>query len=156
MGQIFTLHVSGAKSVIRRLFTDLVIQLELVSHFGRRKTKMSIDILQRDGVTILKFSGKIIGKSSNELKKVLDEQLANISGTPQFLLDFAEVSMMDSSGLGTLMGTHVSVAHKGGRIAVINVGTNIKNLIVRSRLITTFEHFNSEDEAIAALTAAPN
>ncbi|MBI1924962.1 STAS domain-containing protein [Candidatus Poribacteria bacterium] len=117
---------------------------------------MAVDILQRDGVTILKLSGKIIGKSSNELKKVLDEQLANISGTPKLLLDFAEVSMMDSSGLGTLMGTHVSVAHKGGRIAVINVGTNIKNLIVRSRLITTFEHFNGEDEAIASLTAAPN
>ncbi len=51
------------------------------------------------------------------------------------------------------MGTHVSVAHNKGRIAVINVGANIKNLIVRSRLISVFEHFDSEDEAITSLTS---
>ena len=117
---------------------------------------MAVNVLQREGVIILKLSGKIMGKASDELKKVLNEQLANVSGTPKFLLDFGDVSMMDSSGLGTLMGTHISTVQKGGRIAVINVGTNIKNLIVRSRLITTFEHFDDEDEAIAALTSASN
>ena len=72
---------------------------------------------------------------------------------PKLLINFADVSMMDSSGLGTLMGVHVSIAKKGGRIGVINVGTNIKNLIVRSRLISTFEHFDSENEAVSALAS---
>jgi hypothetical protein len=43
---------------------------------------------------------------------------------------------------------------KGGRVAVINVSEkNVKSLIIRSRLISTFEHFDSEDEAIAALAS---
>ena len=113
---------------------------------------MDINVRQRNNIIILEPTGKIIGKAVGELRKVIDEQLANMSESPKFLIDFNGVTMMDSSGLGTLMGTHVSIASKGGRVAVIHVGTNIKNLIVRSRLISTFEHFNSEDEAVAALT----
>ena len=114
---------------------------------------MTVDVSQRDSVIILKLSGRIIGTAGGELRKVINEQLESASGAPKFLFDFADVSMMDSSGLGTLVGTHVSIARKGGRIGVINVGTNIKNLIVMGRLITIFEHFDSEDEAIAGLTA---
>lgn len=58
---------------------------------------------------------------------------------------------MDSSGIGTLIGLHVSVARKNGRIGVINVSNTINNLLVIGRLITIFEHFDSEDEAISAL-----
>ncbi len=114
---------------------------------------MAVDIRQIDDVIILKPKGKIIGKAVRDLSKAINEESAKTSDSPKFLFDFADVSMMDSSGLGTLMGTHVSVAKKGGRIAVINVSEkNVKSLIIRSRLISTFEHFDSEDEAIAALT----
>ena len=114
---------------------------------------MKINVSQRDDVIILTPNGKIIGPAVSDLRKTIDEQLANVSDPPKFLIDFADVSMLDSSGLGTLMGTHVSVVRKKGRIAVINVGANIKNLIVRSRLISVFEHFDSEDEAIESLTS---
>ena len=113
---------------------------------------MEINVRHRDDVIILKPGGKIIGAAVSDLRKTIDQQLANVSEAPKLLIDFDDVSMLDSSGLGTLMGTHISIARKGGRIAVINVGNNIKNLIVRSRLISTFEHFHSEDEAIAELT----
>lgn len=64
---------------------------------------------------------------------------------------FHDVKMMDSSGLGTLMEVHMSVTQKGGRIGIINVGTHINNLLVMSHLISHFEHFDSENEAILAL-----
>ena len=114
---------------------------------------MKVNVSHRDNVIILTPNGKIIGPAVSDLRKTIDEQLANVSDSPKFLIDFADVSMLDSSGLGTLMGTHVSVVRKNGRIAVINVGANIKNLIVRSRLISVFEHFDSEDEAITSLTS---
>ena len=114
---------------------------------------MAIDVIQKDGVIVLKPSGKLIGSAVSELRRTIDNELPNSRENPRLLIDFADVSMMDSSGLGTLMGTHVSIVKKGGRIGVINVGTNIKNLIVRSRLISTFEHFDSENEAVTALTS---
>ncbi len=117
---------------------------------------MDVDIRQRDGVTIVKPNGRIIGSASVDLREAMDAQLAVASDAPKFLIDFADVGRMDSSGLGTLVGLHVSVARKGGRIGIINVGTSIRNLIVMARLITLFEHFDSEDEAIAALTTDRN
>jgi anti-sigma B factor antagonist len=117
---------------------------------------MPVDIQHRDDVIILKLSGKVIGNTVRDLSKAINAQLADASEAPKVLIDFADVSMMDSSGLGTLMAAHISMARKGGRIAVINVGTNIKNLIVRSRLISTFEHFDGEDEAIVGLTSDNN
>lgn len=114
---------------------------------------MKINVSHRDNVIILTPIGKIIGPAVSDLRKTIDEQLANASDSPKILINFADVSMLDSSGLGTLMGTHVSVVRKNGRVAVINVGANIKNLIVRSRLISVFEHFDTEDEAIESLTS---
>ena len=114
---------------------------------------MAIDVIQKDGVIVLKPSGKLIGSAVSELRRTIDSELPSDVENPRLLIDFGDVSMMDSSGLGTLMGTHVSIVKKGGRIGIINVGTNIKNLIVRSRLISTFEHFDSENEAVTALTS---
>ena len=115
---------------------------------------MECNVRERDGVIIMEFSGRIIASASGTLRKAIDSQLANASEGVKLLFDFADVSAMDSSGLGTMMAAHLSIARQGGRIGIINVGTNIKNLIIRSRLITTFEHFDSEDEVITAFTAA--
>ena len=113
---------------------------------------MAVDVSQRDDVVILRPKGKIIGRTVRDLSTAINDESAKISGSPKFLFDFADVSVMDSSGLGTLLGAHVSIAQKGGRVAVINVSEkNVKSLIIRSRLISTFEHFDSEDEAVAAL-----
>jgi anti-anti-sigma factor len=112
---------------------------------------MDINVETRDGVIILKLGGRIVGIAGGELRQVIEEQLKDAPASPKFLFDFADVSRMDSSGLGTLIGLHVSVARKGGRIGVINVSNNINNLLVIGRLITIFEHFDSEGEALAAL-----
>jgi anti-anti-sigma factor len=113
---------------------------------------MAVEVRQRDSVVIFALSGRIIGSAVRDLREAIDHQLAQISGPPRLLFDFGEVTLLDSSGLGTLMGMHVAIARKGGRIGVVNVGANIKNLIIRSRLISTFEHFASETDAIEALS----
>ena len=112
---------------------------------------MDVNVEHRDGVIILRLGGRIVGIAGGELRQVIEEQLEDAPESPKFLFDFAEVSRMDSSGLGTLIGLHVSVARKEGRIGVINVSNSINNLLVIGRLITTFERFESEAEAIAGL-----
>ena len=112
---------------------------------------MDVNVEHRNGVIVLKLGGRIVGIAGGELRQVIEEQLQDASESPKFLFDFADVTRMDSSGLGTLIGLHVSVARKSGRIGVINVSNNINNLLVIGRLITIFEHFDSEGEALAAL-----
>ena len=112
---------------------------------------MDVNVETRNGVIVLETWWKNCGYCGWRARQVIEEQLQDAAESPKFLFDFADVTRMDSSGLGTLIGLHVTVARKGGRIGVINVSNSINNLLVIGRLITIFEHFDSEGEALAAL-----
>ena len=104
------------------------------------------------GVPILEPHGKIVGPAISELRERLALELLDASDTPCFLINFEHVHKIDSSALGMLANVHVIAAQMKSRIGIINVGRHIKNLLVLSRLVNIFEHFESEDAAISALT----
>lgn len=114
---------------------------------------MAAEIRERDGVLIVKPSGRIIGPAGAELREQINGELDKISGTPKVLLDLGDVARIDSSGLGTLVACHVSVARKSGRTGIVNIGSGVQNLIVMGRLMTVFERFDTEDAAITALSS---
>ncbi len=106
----------------------------------------------KGGIPILEPHGKIVGTAVSELRERLALELLDASETPCFLINFEYVHKIDSSCLGMLVNVHVIAAQMKGRIGIINVGRHIKNLLVLSRLVNVFEHFESEDAAILALT----
>ncbi len=112
---------------------------------------MKIQTDTRDGVVIIKPIGKIIGPASSQFKHAIINEIAGITDSPNFLFDFADVSRIDSVGIGALVGSHISIAQRGGQVGIINVSNHIKNTFVITKLITTFKHFNTEDEAIVNL-----
>ena len=112
---------------------------------------MATQIRQQDNVTILEPSGRIVGPAVSELRQTIlsDIEAAEI---PRILINLENVNMMDSAGLGALMEARTIASRKDGRIGVINVGKHIKNLLVLSRIVSLFEHYDSEEEAISALS----
>ena len=112
---------------------------------------MTTHVRQQDGISIVEPSGKIVGHSVLELRAAILPEIQT-SDTPRVLINFGQVSMIDSSGLGTLMEAQAAANRKKGRIGAINVGRHIKNLIVLSRVVNLFEHFDNEDAAVAALS----
>ena len=112
---------------------------------------MTTQIRQQNGISILRPTGKVGGRSS-DLRKVILPQIET-SDTPRILINFEQVNRVDSSGLGTLMEAYTAASRKQGRVGVINVGKHIRNLIVLSRVFSLFEHFDSEDAAVAGLSA---
>ena len=113
---------------------------------------MATQIRQQNGISILEPSGKIVGSAVSELRQAISPQIVDFD-TPRILINFENVNMIDSSGLGALMEARALANRKQGRIGVIHVGKHIKNLIILSRLISLFEHFDSEDAALSALAA---
>ena len=113
---------------------------------------MEFNVRHRAGVIIFSPSGEIIGDASREFREVVAEQLASTAESPKFLFDFAAAPMMDSTGLGVLIGTCSAIMPKGGQVALINPSSKIKTLIAASKLTAMFEAYSNEDEAIAALT----
>ena len=115
---------------------------------------MNVKIRERDGVVILDVEGKIISSDSIELKEIINEQIKSMSeGEVRLLLNLKKVPIMDSSGLGVVVAAYTSVRRKNGRIALLNAGKNIKSLIVMAKLMTIFDRYDDEDEAVAALKA---
>jgi len=92
------------------------------------------------------------GRSVSDLPEAILSQI-EASDTPRILINFEQINRIDSSGLGTLMEAYAAASRKQGRVGVINVAKHIKNLIVLSRLVNVFEHFDSEDAAVAGLSA---
>lgn len=113
---------------------------------------MTTQIRQQNGISILEPSGKIVGSSVLELRETLSPYIQD-SDVPRILINFENVNKVDSTGLGALMEARAMATRKEGRIGVIHVGKNIKNLLVLSRIVSLFEHFDSEDTAVAALSA---
>ncbi len=114
---------------------------------------MEIHVKNRDGVIVIKPIGRIIGPASNAFRGAIIDEIKGSTESPNFVFDFAGVSRIDSVGIGALVGLHVSIAQRGGQVGIINISKSIRNTFVIAKLITTFKHFNSEDEAIINLRA---
>lgn len=111
---------------------------------------MLTTVRHKDGISILAPPRAIIGEAVPELRQVLMQQIDK-PRVPRILIDFCRVRKIDSGGLGMLVNAYCMTKSKAGRIGVINVGQNINNLILRTRLINVFEHFKNEDMAVSGL-----
>lgn len=106
----------------------------------------------KDGIVILEPTGKMIGSAIPELRGTMFKYI-NTTYTPRVLVNLEKVNRMDSSGLGLLVRAHTAIQQRNGHIGVINVGKHIRNLIVQSRLLRLFEHFDTEAAALSALSS---
>ena len=86
--------------------------------------------------TIVRCSGKI----NSETAGLLTSTARNlILETKVLVLDFTNVSYVDSSGLGGIMGLYVSAKRAGCKLKVINLNQRIKELFSITRLAPLFE-----------------
>lgn len=110
---------------------------------------MSLNINQRtsDNVTILDLSGKItIGVGNVQLREAVRKLID--SGNNKILLNLGDVSYVDSSGIGELVSSFTATSNSGGQLKLLNLTKKIQDLLAITKLLTVFETFTSEDEAL--------
>jgi len=102
---------------------------------------------QLGSVVILDFHGRIvIGEGDNVVRAAVN-RLAD-SGNVNVLLNFADVPFIDSSVVGELVRTLTTLRRKGGAVKLLKLPPRIRNLLSMARLLTVFEAYESEDEAV--------
>jgi anti-sigma B factor antagonist len=110
---------------------------------------MKISTRERDGVIILEPKGKItIGVGDVALREAVLEQLA--AGHKNILIEMSGVGTMDSSGIGELVAAFTSVNNRGGRLKLLKLPPKISDILQITQLITVFEVYDDEDEAVAS------
>ncbi|HEX5731586.1 MAG TPA: STAS domain-containing protein [Blastocatellia bacterium] len=114
-----------------------------------------MDIKERvvEGVSVLDISGKIVlGEGDIQIKDRIKDLLAD--GQRSILLNLGDVSYMDSAGLGALISGYTTVKREGGQLKLVNLTKRIKDLLAITKLITVFDTYENENEAIESYKPA--
>jgi anti-sigma B factor antagonist len=64
------------------------------------------------------------------------------------LLNLAQVSYVDSAGLGAIVSAYTTMTREGGSLKLANITKKMQDLLSITKLLTVFETFDSEDEAL--------
>lgn len=110
---------------------------------------MKISQRQRDGVTILDCKGKItIGVGDVALRNAVQDAIN--SGATKILINLRDVTTIDSSGVGELVGVYTSASNRGVKLKLVNLPEKVQDVLTITQLITIFDTYDAEDEAIAS------
>jgi anti-sigma B factor antagonist len=104
---------------------------------------------QVNGITIVDLSGQItLGDASAALRTEILDQVNN--GFKKILLNLAEVTYIDSAGLGELTGSFTSVRNRGGELKLLNLTTRVHDLMQITKLYTVFDVYDDEKKALGS------
>src|SRR5262249_8743176 len=114
----------------------------------RRVPNMQLKLSTRiiDGVTIVDCNGRIVfGEESGLLRDTVKKLLAQ---TLRVVLNLAGISYIDSGGLGTLVALYTTAQNAGGAVKLANLTQRVGDLLQVTKLVTVFEVYDSEQEAV--------
>jgi len=109
---------------------------------------LKIETRVADGITVVSCHGRIIfGEEASALRETLKHLL---SSTRQIVLNLSGVNYIDSGGLGTLVGVYSSARSGGADIKLAGLGQRLRDTLAITKLVTVFEVYDSEQQAITA------
>jgi len=108
-----------------------------------------MEIVERtvSDVTVLDLKGKMtLGEGDELLKDKINSLLA--AGKKKLLLNLEAVPYIDSAGLGEVVRTYTTVSRQGGSLKLLNLTKRIEDLLSITKLLTVFDTYDNEAEAI--------
>ncbi len=116
-------------------------------------TMLKIGTRRSGSVVIVDLEGQIrIGETNIDLHKTIQDLVA--SGERKVLLNLAAVTHIDSSGLGELVGGHATLEKNDGEMKLLNLTERVSELMMITKLLTVFDVFENEAEAVASFDKA--
>lgn len=114
---------------------------------------MSVKMTTRQvgDVTVVDAVGRItLGDGATTFRDTVRD-LAN-AGNKKLLLNLAEVSYIDSSGIGEMVSGFTTVSNQGGQMKLLNLTKRVKDLLQITKLYTVFEVFDDEAHAVRSFS----
>lgn len=110
---------------------------------------MEIDTRSLGNVKLLKISGRItLGTGVDRLRDTLEDLLVN--GSNRWVLDLADVGMIDSSGIGLLVRYLTNAKQQGGDLKLLNPTKFALQTLKMIGILNLFEVFQEQEKAVAA------
>ena len=92
--------------------------------------------IRRDGnATLVKCQGRLVAGTSHELYQAIKPLLPH---TKLVVVDLAELTYVDSMGLGTLVRLYVSARQEGCEFKLLHLGKQLRNVLKMTNLLSVF------------------
>ena len=110
---------------------------------------MKATIRQVNTVTVVDLSGRItLGEGCTQLRELIRDLLSK--GHNKLLLNLADVTYIDSSGIGELVSGFTAVSNQGGKLKLLNLTKKVHDLLQITKLLTVFDVHEDEATAVAS------
>lgn len=106
-------------------------------------------------ITIIDINGRITVQDGADIFRDVVRQLVR-QGRVKLVLNFHDASYIDSTALGEIIRTYTSVTRKGGTLKLLNVPAHVHELLMITRLLSVFDLFDAEAEALKSFGVARN
>src|ERR1700693_5129729 len=115
----------------------------------RKVGNVEIETRNLGEVKLVKLKGRLtLGESVDRLRSTIDDLVAG--GDTRFILDLAEVPMIDSSGIGLLVRSLMNLKQQGGALKLLNPTKFAIQTLKMIGLLNQFEVFEEQQEALAS------
>ncbi|MEZ4700092.1 MAG: STAS domain-containing protein [Rhodothermales bacterium] len=110
---------------------------------------MNYSVEEKYNAVVITLKGNVMGgpdgaKLHDTLKELKEQEKKNV------VVDLSKTKFMNSSGLGMLISAMTTMRNAGGDLRLANVADRIQSLLVITKLITVFKHYDSVDEAVTS------
>jgi anti-sigma B factor antagonist len=112
---------------------------------------MDVNITNKEigGISVVALDGRIVlGEESNLLRERVKTLVGE--GKKKIVLNMANVTYIDSAGLGILVAAHVSAKNQGAALHLSNLGNKFHDVLQLTRLLTVFSVYDTEADAISS------
>ena len=100
-------------------------------------------------VVIIDMSGSLtLGEPTLLLRETIRRFVAD--GNFKFLLNLANLTYIDSAGLGELITAYTTVRNRQGDVKLLKVTGKMQGLLQTTKLVTVFDTFNDEKQALGS------
>jgi anti-sigma B factor antagonist len=100
-------------------------------------------------VTVIDAAGRMtLGEGASDFRDKIKE--LSTLGKKDILVNLAEVTYIDSSGIGELVSAFTSVSNAGGRLKLLNLTKRVQDLLQITKLYTVFDVYDEESTAISS------
>lgn len=108
---------------------------------------MFLDFDYNEDKLIIRLSGELDHHSAEEVRTKVDDRIEkNSSG--KVIMDFSNVTFMDSSGIGVVIGRYKKVSMKKGALCIVNAKESVKRVFELSGLFKIINLYSNIDEAL--------
>ncbi len=111
--------------------------------------RLETAVYERAGVPVVSLLGEVDLHSAPHVGSAVDKAVG--SGPRDLIIDLTNVSYMDSSGFGVLLGVAKRLRPNGRRVNLVGCNEAIRRMLRITRLDTVFGLFSSLEEAVASL-----